>query len=235
MARLGLNIDHIAALRQIRGGREPDPVQAAVIAELAGAHSITAHLREDRRHVQDRDIYLLKQVVSTRMNLAMAPTAEMVTLAVDVLPTMVTFVPEKREDQGGEGGLTVRGSEDELAKRIATLQDNNVLVCLLIDPDVQQIKAARRIGATHVELHTGHYANAAGAKVADELDRLEQAADAAQKFELHVHASCGLTYHNVQVVAKIGLIEELTIGHSIVARAALTGLENAVRDMLSLL
>jgi pyridoxine 5-phosphate synthase len=233
MPRLGVNVDHIASLRQLRGGREPDPVQAAVLAELAGAHSITAHLREDRRHMQDRDVYLLKQVVTTTMNLAMAPTGDMVNLAVDVLPTMVTLVPERRDDRGGDGGLTVRGNEDELEKLISTLQDNNILVCLFIDPDVQHIKAAKRIGATHVELNTGRYANAAGAKIAEELDLLDQAADAAHKFELHVHASCGLHYRNVQPVAHIEHIEEVTIGHAIIARAALTGLENAVRDMLA--
>jgi len=235
MARLGVNIDHIATLRQARGGREPDPVQAAVIAELAGAHGITAHLREDRRHMQDRDIYLLKQVVTTRLNLEMAATPEMVTLAVDVLPYMATLVPERREERTTEGGLTVRGSESDLAKHIATLHDNNILVSLFIDPDIQQIKAAKRAGATHVELHTGYYAAATAAAAADQLQRLRDAASFARNVELHVNAGHGLNYRNVQPVAQIDHIEELNIGHAIIARASLIGLDGAVREMLALL
>lgn len=236
MAKLGVNIDHIATLRQARGGREPDPVQAAVVAELAGAQGITAHLREDRRHMQDRDIYLIKQVVTTHLNLEMAATPEMVTIAVDVLPYMATLVPERREERTTEGGLVVRGNEDELAKRVATLQDNNILVSLFIDPDIQQIKAAKRIGATHVELHTGYYANATGqAAVQEQLERLRDAARAAHMHGLIVNAGHGLNYRNVEAVAELEHIEELNIGHSIIARAAIAGLENAVRDMISLL
>jgi pyridoxine 5-phosphate synthase len=235
MATLGVNIDHIATLRQARGGREPDPVQAAVLAELAGASGITAHLREDRRHMQDRDIYLLKQVVTTHLNLEMAATQEMTDLAVDVLPWMVTLVPEKREERTTEGGLDVRGKETDLAKKIRTLQDNNILVSLFVNPDVQEVRAARKVGATHVELHTGLYANAAGAAAAEELQRLRDAAFVAVKHGLRVNAGHGLNYRNARPVAQLDGVEELNIGHAIIARASLAGMESAVRDMLALL
>jgi pyridoxine 5-phosphate synthase len=234
MATLGVNIDHIATIRQTRGGKEPDPVQAAVVAELAGAHGITAHLREDRRHIQDRDVYLLKQTVSTRLNLEMAATPEIVKIAVDVLPFMVTLVPEKREERTTEGGLVVSDKERDLEKTVESFRNNNILVSLFIDPDIQQIKAARRTGASHIELHTGYYANAKGQARFDELERLRDATMAARKLGLHVNAGHGLDYHNVTAVAGIQGMEELNIGHSIVARAALSGLDAAVRDMLAL-
>ena len=174
MATLGVNVDHIATIRQARGGKDPDPVQAAVLCELAGASGITAHLREDRRHIQDRDIYLLKQTISTRLNLEMAPTSEMIKIAVDVLPYMVTLVPEKREERTTEGGLNVREREKELSKAVETFKNNNILVSLFIDPDLNEIKAAKRTGATHIELHTGFYSNASSAQaVAEELGKLE--------------------------------------------------------------
>jgi pyridoxine 5-phosphate synthase len=235
MTTLGINIDHIATLRQARGGREPDPVQAAIIAELAGGHGITAHLREDRRHVQDRDIYLLKQTVATRLNLEMAPTPEIVNIAIDVAPAMVTLVPERREELTTEGGLDVRGKERELAKVIANMREHNIQVSLFVDPDLRQIKASQRIGASHVELHTGYYANANGAAQNEELARLKDAARAGHTLGLVVNAGHGLTYRNVGAIAQIESMAELNIGHSIVARAALVGMDRAVRDMLALI
>jgi len=235
MATLGVNIDHIATLRQARGGKDPDPVQAAVLAELAGANGITAHLREDRRHMQDRDIYLLKQMVTTHLNLEMAATTDMVNIAVDVLPFMCTLVPEKREERTTEGGLAVAGREKDVSKIVSQLQDNNIKVSLFIDPDLDQVKAAKRIGASHIELHTGYYANATGAAVDDELDRLRKCCIAGHTYGLHLNAGHGLNYRNVRAVASMEHIEELNIGHSIISRAALVGLETAVRDMLGLI
>jgi pyridoxine 5-phosphate synthase len=235
MATLGVNIDHIATLRQARGGKDPDPVQAAVLSELAGAHGITAHLREDRRHMQDKDIYMLKQVVTTHFNLEMAATDEMVQIAIDVLPWMATLVPERREERTTEGGLAVAGREKELGKAIESLQNHAILVSLFIAPDIQEIKAAKRCGANYVELHTGFYANAARQARADELEKLTIAAEYAHRAGLRVNAGHGLNYRNVSAIAEIPHVEELNIGHAIIARAALTGLEAAVRDMLSLI
>ena len=172
MAKLSVNVDHIATLRQARGSKNPDPVHAATIAELAGSTGITAHLREDRRHIQDRDIYLLKQSISTRLNLEMAPTPEMVQIALDVAPYMVTLVPEKREERTTEGGYPVHGREKEIAQVIDTLRNSNILVSLFIKPDIDEIKAARRAGAPFIELHTGYYANATGAAKIEELAKL---------------------------------------------------------------
>jgi len=235
MATLGVNIDHIATLRQARGGKDPDPVQAAVLSELAGAHGITAHLREDRRHMQDKDIYMLKQVVTTHFNLEMAATDEMLQIAIDVLPWMATLVPERREERTTEGGLAVAGREKELTKAIESLQNHAILVSLFIAPDIQEIKAAKRCGANYVELHTGFYANAARQARADELEKLTIAAEYAHRTGLRVNAGHGLNYHNVSVIADIPHVEELNIGHAIIARAALTGIEAAVRDMLALI
>ncbi|MDD5676246.1 MAG: pyridoxine 5'-phosphate synthase [Chitinivibrionales bacterium] len=235
MATLGVNIDHIATLRQARGGKDPDPVAAAALAELAGARGITAHLREDRRHIQDRDIYLLKQTVATHLNLEMAATAAMVTVALDLVPAMATLVPEKREERTTEGGLAVAGHEKEIAKIVESLRSNNILVSLFIDPDLNHLKAAKRAGATHVELHTGYYANAAGQARTEELYRLRDTALAAQKMELCVNAGHGLNYRNVAAVARIESLEELNIGHAIISRATLVGMDRAVRDMVALI
>ena len=236
MATLGVNIDHIATLRQARGGREPDPVQAAFMAELAGAHGITAHLREDRRHIQDRDIHLLKQVVTTHLNLEMACTQEMVKIALDVQPAMVTLVPEKREEKTTEGGLAVREHEKEFAANIETLRKNNILVSMFIVPDFNQIKSSKRVNATHVELHTGYYANAVNEAIrAEELEKLAQMAEAASKFGLRINAGHGLNYRNVRPVAKIPNVEELNIGHALISRASLVGIAGAVRDLLALI
>lgn len=235
MATLGVKVDHIATLRQARGGSVPDPVQAAVLAELAGAHCITAHLREDRRHIQDRDIYLLKQTVTTRLNLEMAFTQDMIQIALDVCPYMVTLVAEKREERTTEGCLNFRGKERELAKSIDTFRENNILVCLFIDPDIQLIKSTAKTGATHVELHTGFYANASGKAQQDELKRLHDAAMAGKYQGLIVNAGHGLNYKNVSPVAEFEYVSQLNIGHSIIARAAMTGIDKAVRDMLALI
>jgi pyridoxine 5-phosphate synthase len=235
MATLGVNIDHIATLRQARGGKEPDPVHASVIAELAGAHGITAHLREDKRHIQDRDIYLLKQTVSTSLNLEMAATADIIRIALDVLPAMVTLVPEKREERTTEGGLSVAGKERELTKAIETFRDNNIKVSLFIDPDLQEIKAAKKTGADAVELHTGYYANAQDQAQYDELEKLRDMTIAAHKLGLKVNAGHGLNYINVSPVAHIQNIEELNIGHSIISKAVMVGLDKAVREMLDLI
>jgi pyridoxine 5-phosphate synthase len=235
MATLGVNIDNIATLRQARGGKEPDPVQAAMLAELAGAHGITAHLREDRRHIQDRDVRILKQIVTTHLNLEMACTAEMVKIARELLPWMVTLVPEKREEKTTEGGLAVRENEKKLAAHIETLRSSNILVSMFIAPALNQVKASKRVGATHIELHTGFYANCSGTAHAEELEKLRSMAFAANKLGLQVNAGHGLTYQNVAAVAGIEFIEELNIGHSIISRASLVGIESAVREMLSLI
>ncbi|MFP4162811.1 MAG: pyridoxine 5'-phosphate synthase [Chitinispirillaceae bacterium] len=236
MATLGVNIDHIATIRQARGGKEPDPIHAAVLAELAGANGITAHLREDRRHIQDRDIYILKQTVSTHLNMEMAPTTEMVKIAVDVLPYMVTLVPEKRQERTTEGGYPVREKERELAGVIRNFRENHILVSLFVNPDINEIKAAAKLGATHVELHTGTYSNAANRQAAmDELDTLRNCAMAAHKLGLHVNAGHGLDFQNASEVAQIDHMEELNIGHSIISRASMVGMDTAVRDMIALI
>ena len=236
MVRLGVNVDHVATVRQARLVQEPDPVAAAVLVELAGADGIVCHLREDRRHIQDRDLRLLRQVVKTHLNLEMAATDEMVKIATDILPDMATLVPEKRQELTTEGGLDVATNLDRLADVIATLHTHNIVVSLFIDPDIHQIKAASRIGADYVELHTGEYANAEDMNAqAEELERLTSMAAAAAKLGLGVSAGHGLNYQNVQPVARIPQVEELNIGHSIIARAVLVGMERAVREMLALI
>ncbi len=234
MATLGVNIDHVATVRQARGGQDPDPVAAAIIAELAGAEGITAHLREDRRHMQDRDIDLLRQTVRTSLNLEMAATPEMIRMALDVQPAMATLVPERREERTTEGGIEVRGREKELAASIASLREQNIAVSLFVNPDIHDIRAAVKTGATHVELHTGFYSNATGLARDEEFERLKDAALAAKKFGLIVNAGHGLDYNNVSPVAAIDGMGELNIGHSIISRAVLVGLDRAVRDMVKL-
>lgn len=235
MATLGINIDHVATLRQARGGKEPDPVHAAIIAELAGAHGITAHLREDKRHIQDRDIYLLKQTIATKLNLEMAATPDIIRVALDVLPAIVTLVPEKREERTTEGGLGVALKEREITKVVETFHASNILVSLFIDPDLHEIKAAKRTCADAIELHTGFYANAVGKGRFEELEKLRDCAYAARKMELCVNAGHGLNYQNAAPVAKIAGMQELNIGHSIVSRAVLVGFDKAVREMLELI
>jgi len=235
MAKLSVNIDHIATLRQARGGIEPSPVHGAAMAEIAGASGITAHLREDRRHINDNDIYLLRQTNTTSFNLEMAASSEMVAIAVDIRPNTATLVPEKREEKTTEGGLSVRGHEKVLAEKIEKLMGNNIAVSLFIDPDFDQIKAALKIGASHIELHTGYYANARGKEKLHELERLKDAAAFAHKLGLVVNAGHGLNYHNTAAVAAIDCISELNIGHSIISRAVFVGLDAAVKDMIRII
>ena len=236
MARLGVNIDHVATIRQARGGAEPDPVAAAAIAELAGADGITIHLREDRRHIQDRDLKLLRQTVGTKLNLEMAATEEMVSIALAVKPDMCTLVPEKRQELTTEGGLDVRLHAQALEKAVLRLQDGGLAVSLFIDPDPDQIKAAHRIGADYIEIHTGAFADAADQKAEDrEIIKIENGIRLASKIGLGVNAGHGLNYINVKKVAALGGVEEFNIGHSIISRAVIVGLDRAVRDMVDLI
>jgi pyridoxine 5-phosphate synthase len=232
---LGVNIDHVATLRQARRARAPDPVQAALIAEQAGADGITLHLREDRRHIQDRDVRMLRGLLQTRMNLEMAVTDEMLAIAAEVRPADCCLVPEKRTELTTEGGLDVAGQAARIRAAAAALAAAGVRVALFIDPDPKQIEASAASGAPAVELHTGAYAEATGGARATELERLASGARLAARLGLEVHAGHGLDYHNVQPVAAIPEIVELNIGHAIVARALLTGLAAAVRDMKALM
>ena len=232
--RLGVNVDHIATIRQSRGGTEPDPVIAAGLAELAGADGIVCHLREDRRHIQDRDLLLLRKTVQTHLNLEMAAVKEMIEIAVKVKPDMSTLVPEKRKELTTEGGLDVAANMDNIGEAIKVLQDNRIVVSLFIDPEIEQVKAAAKLKADFVELHTGAFADAEDEEIADlELDKIISMAAAAKKFGLGVSAGHGLKYHNVRRVAEIPYLEELNIGHTIIARAVMVGIEQAVRDMVS--
>jgi pyridoxine 5-phosphate synthase len=232
---LGFNIDHIATIRQARRGLLPDPVYAALNAEMAGADSITLHLREDRRHIQDRDVRMLKDLLATRMNLEMAVTDEMLTIAAELRPADCCFVPERRAEITTEGGLDAASQVPRLRDAVSRLGALGVRVALFIDPDRHQVEAAAHIGAPAVELHTGAYAESAGSHQATELERLQSAARLAATMGLEVHAGHGLDYHNVQPVAAIRDIVELNIGHSIVARAVFDGLPRAVRDMKALM
>lgn len=232
---LGVNIDHVATLRQARRAHAPDPVHAALIAEQAGADGITLHLREDRRHIQDRDVRVLRGLLQTRMNLEMAVTDEMLAIAAEVRPADCCLVPEKRTELTTEGGLEVAGQAARIRAAAAGLAAAGIRVALFIDPDPVQIEAAAASGAPAVELHTGAYAEATGGARATELERLRTGARLAARLGLEVHAGHGLDYHNVQPVAAIAEIIELNIGHAIVARALFTGLAAAVRDMKTLM
>ncbi|HLT28745.1 MAG TPA: pyridoxine 5'-phosphate synthase [Myxococcaceae bacterium] len=234
--RLGVNVDHVATLRQARRVAYPDPVTAASLAELAGAGQITIHLREDRRHIQDRDLRLLRQTVQTLLNLEMAATQDMVKLAYEHKPDVVTLVPERREELTTEGGLDVAGSREHIARVVKNLRDGDILVALFVDPDVEQIRASHKVNAQRVELHTGRYCEARDSQERErELARIVDAAKAASKLGLSVAAGHGLNYDNVSAIARIREIDELNIGHAIVARAVLVGFERAVRDMLDLM
>lgn len=239
MPKLCVNIDHIATIREARKVREPDPVAAAILCELAGAHGITAHLREDRRHMQERDLRLLRQTVTTQLNLEMAPTEDMLQFAIDLLPDMVTLVPEKREELTTEGGLDVAAKIEGITKMVNSLHKHDVSVSLFIDAELHQVKAAQRTGARLIELHTGQYASAydfgEGNDWEEELVKLDNMAQVAQKSGLLVNAGHGLNYRNVGPIADIKGIWELNIGHSIVGRASLVGMERAVRDMVALI
>jgi pyridoxine 5-phosphate synthase len=232
---LGVNIDHVATLRQARRIEYPDPVHAALIAEQSGADSITLHLREDRRHIQDRDVTLLRRLLQTRMNLEMAVTAEMIRIAGEVRPQDCCLVPESRQEITTEGGLDVRGQASRIEEACRALAAAGIRVSLFIDPDTAQIEAARRAGAPVIELHTGTYANAAGAARAHELERIRSAAALGASLGLVVNAGHGLNYHNVEPIAAIREIVELNIGHAIIARAVFDGLPKAVREMKDLM
>lgn len=232
---LGVNIDHVATLRQARRGRSPDPLHAALLAEHAGADSITLHLREDRRHIQDEDVAAMRRALQTRMNLEMAVTDEMIRIAGRVLPQDCCLVPESRHEVTTEGGLDVAGRLERVAEACTTLGTAGIRVSLFIDPDAVQIEAARRAGAPVIELHTGSYALAAGAAQAREFERLRSAARLAASLGLTVNAGHGLDYHNVEPIAAIPEIVELNIGHAIVARSVFDGLAKAVRDMKDLM
>jgi pyridoxine 5-phosphate synthase len=235
MPKLSVNIDHIATLRQARGGSEPDPLWAAVLAEKAGAHGIIAHLREDRRHIQDHDVKLLGQVVKGQFNLEMAAVDEMVDIALTLKPDLCTLVPERRQELTTEGGLEVQGNLETIAKINRRLQAEGIMVSLFIDPDQTQLRAAHMCGAWKVELHTGAYANAKGREAEKELANLTDGARMASKLGLKVAAGHGLTLHNIAPLLEIEEIEDYSIGHSIVGRALFIGLEAAVKEMLEVI
>ncbi len=235
MAKLGVNIDHVATIRQARRTVEPDPVWAATLAELGGADGITVHLREDRRHIQDRDLFTLRDTVQVKLNLEMAAADEIVEIAIEAEPDQCTLVPEKREEITTEGGLDVIGQRDRVKRCIDRLLSAGVEVSLFVDPDASQIEAACDLGAQAVELHTGRYADATTDSVRKrELDTLVAAANIALDCRLLLHMGHGLTYRNVLPVARIEGVSELNIGHSIVSRAVMVGFERAVREMKAL-
>ena len=233
---LGVNIDHIATLRQARMTRYPDPVQAAIDAEEAGADGITLHMREDLRHIQPRDVRLIKDVLQTRMNLELAVTKDMIQFAQEIKPEHCCFVPEKREELTTEGGLDVLSFEKDVKKAVSEMQSTGSEVSLFIDPDLKQIEASKKTGAEAIEIHTGCYADAKTAEERQkELGRIRQAVEYAVKLNLIVNAGHGLHYHNVQPIAEIDDLNELNIGHAIIARAMFTGLKQAVKDMRHLM
>jgi pyridoxine 5-phosphate synthase len=236
MIRLAVNVDHVATLREARGISEPDPVLGASICELAGAEGIVVHLREDRRHIQDRDVRLLRQTVKTKLNLEMGATEEIIKFALAVKPDMVTLVPEKRKELTTEGGLNVAGQKKKLKKVISRMNDAGIPVSLFIDPDSRQIAAAGDVGATFVEIHTGRYADAGSEEEQDqEFEQVAAAAEEAYEAGLRVNAGHGLNYVNTRRVAALETVEELSIGHAIMARAIMVGLDQAVREMLGLM
>ncbi len=236
MRRLGVNIDHVATLRQARGGIEPGVLEAAKIAEKAGTRGITVHLREDRRHIQDQDVYSLRQAIQTKLNLEMAATEEIISIALKIGPDMVTLVPEKRKELTTEGGLDVLREKNKLKKAIASFHQKGITVSLFIDPELSQVKASAEVGADTIELHTGVYVNAkSGVQQSSELKKLQQAAKLALKLGLNLNAGHGLDYINVKPIARIPGMQELNIGHSIISRAVFVGLDKAVKEMVSLL
>ncbi len=235
MIELGVNIDHVATVREARKTYEPDPVRAAVLVELAGAEQITVHLRQDRRHINDRDVRLLRETVITRLNLEMAAAEEIISIALDLKPDQVTLVPEKREEVTTEGGLDVSSSLSRLTDVVGRFTDAGIPVSMFIDPEEPQLAASRESGAAFVELHTGAYANAGGEAQKEELNRLMQAAEYAYDAGLGVNAGHGLTYRNILPVCGLRGLHEVNIGHSIIARALFVGLNQAVREMKELL
>lgn len=236
MTHLAINVDHVATIRQARGIIEPDPVTAAAICELAGASGIVVHLREDRRHIQDRDVHLLRQTVKTKLNLEMGVAKEIIDIALNLKPDMVTLVPEKRLELTTEGGLNVTSQKKRLAGTIEQMEKAGIPVSLFIDPDSKQIQASHDIGATFVEIHTGRYCNASSGKKRDyEFQLIASAAQEAYETGLRVNAGHGLDYQTTARIAALETIEELSIGHAIISRAVFTGLEKAVREMLAII
>lgn len=236
MPRLGVNIDHVATVREARKTVYPDPITAAMIVELAGAHGIVVHLREDRRHIQDRDLTLLRQIVQTKLNLEMATSDEIIDIALKVKPNKVTLVPERREELTTEGGLDIIGNEKRITETIKRLNAGGIPVSLFIEADSEQIKCSKQVGAEAVEFHTGAYADAKNESDQNkELARLEKSAEEAQNHRLIVHMGHGLHYQNVIPITRIEGVDEFNIGHSIIARAVLVGLNKAVREMLELI
>lgn len=236
MKKLAVNVDHVATLREARRAVYPDPVEAAVLAELGGAQGIVVHLREDRRHIKERDLRLLREVVKTCLNLEMAPVDQMVSIAREVRPDMATLVPERRQELTTEGGLDVLSNPDALKVVVARLKEAGILVSIFVDPDPRQIEASKAIGADAIEIHTGLYSDAKDPKAREaELKKVREAAKHGKALGLSVRAGHGLNYWNVRPIAQIPEIEELSIGHAIVARAVLVGMQQAVREMLELL
>lgn len=236
MPKLGVNVDHVATIREARKTVEPDPVEAASICEGAGCHSIVVHLRRDRRHINERDVGLLSKSVRTRLNLEMSAAEEIVGIACEIKPDQSTLVPENRAELTTEGGLNVSGAKPKLKRVIKKLKKSGIAVSLFIDPDKRQIDASKEVGADSVEIHTGEYANArSGRKMKSELEKVYECVRYAERLGLAVNAGHGLTYQNVKRIADIPGIEELNIGHSIISRAVLVGLDRAVREMLVLI
>ena len=236
MIELGVNVDHVATIRQARKDKEPDPVAAASICEIAGAHQITVHLRGDRRHIQDRDVEILRKTLKSKLNLEMAATDEMIQIATRILPDQATLVPEKRQEITTEGGLDVAGQVQQISAAAAKLKKAGIHVSLFIDPDEKQIRASAQTGADCVELHTGRYANAKTHDQVDaEFDQLRRAADLAHSLGLGVNAGHGLTYLNLPRITTLPHLREVNIGHNIVARSVFVGLERAIKEMLHIL
>ncbi len=232
---LGVNVDHVATIRQARLAKEPDPVMAATLAILGGADGITVHLREDRRHIQDRDLRLLREIVNVELNLEMAATDEMLKISINVKPDLVTIVPEKRQELTTEGGLNVRDNREGLKEFIKKINDKGIPVSFFINPSIEDVDISREIGVQMVEIHTGMYADASPANRVEELRRIMNAVQRAKSVGLEVNAGHGLNYHNVKAVASISGLRGLYIGHSIVARAVLVGMKEAVREMKNLI
>ncbi len=236
MMQLAINVDHVATVRQARGVSEPDPVTAAAICELAGARGIVVHLREDRRHIQDKDVYLLRKTVKTKLNLEMGANKEIIDIALDVVPDMVTLVPEKRQELTTEGGLNVVDQKKKLAKVVKRFNKAGIPVSIFVDPDSQQIKASHDIGAHFVEIHTGRYCDAVSEiEIDKEFELIASAAEEAYQLGLVVNGGHGLDYQNTSRIAALETIEELSIGHAIISRSIFSGLETAVRDMLNII
>ncbi|RLA93227.1 MAG: pyridoxine 5'-phosphate synthase [Deltaproteobacteria bacterium] len=235
-AKLSVNVDHVATIREARKGNEPDPVTAASLAEIAGCDGIIVHLREDRRHIQDRDLEILRKTVKTRLNLEMAATDEMIGIALKIKPDLCTLVPEKREELTTEGGLDVLGNFAQVQKAINELHQGMIKVSLFVDPNSEQIKAAKKLKADFIEIHTGIYSNAqTEIDIRRELKNIVESAQLASGLGLGVNAGHGLNYHNIQPLINIPEIDEFSIGHSIIARAVLVGMERAVKEMLQLI